>query len=110
MKETMNYKDLKAELLADPETELAYLKHSFGHFLRRYRIKHGISQRELARILGIHQARICQMENAYYSPSITVMHRITYQLGYGITLSFKERKCEGNFSTTTTTVELKSKA
>ncbi|MGY0063838.1 helix-turn-helix domain-containing protein [Streptomyces sp. LZ34] len=60
--------------------------HTWGTFLKEARRSRGMSQRELARALGVSQARIAQIENGASTPQIDTMAAYITALGGALTL------------------------
>ena len=55
-----------------------------GHRLREERVKAGISQRELARRLGLSASLISQLENGQSRPSVGTLYLIVTELGVSL--------------------------
>lgn len=60
--------------------------HIWGAFLKKARRSRGMSQRALARELGVSQARIAQIENGASTPQIDTMAAYITALGGELTL------------------------
>ncbi|MEE4598926.1 helix-turn-helix transcriptional regulator [Streptomyces sp. DSM 41524] len=60
--------------------------HTWGAFLKRARRSRGMSQRALARELGVSQARIAQIENGASTPQIDTMAAYITALGGELTV------------------------
>jgi transcriptional regulator with XRE-family HTH domain len=60
--------------------------HIWGAFLKKARRSRGMSQRALARALGVSQARIAQIENGASTPQIDTMAAYITALGGELTL------------------------
>lgn len=56
--------------------------------LQQLRISRGISQRELARRIGVRHGTICDMENHKSSPNIDLVIKYALTLGYKLKLDF----------------------
>ena len=56
--------------------------------LQQLRISRGISQRELARRIGVRHGTISDMENFKYSPNIELVIKYALTLGYKLKLDF----------------------
>ena len=56
------YEDIKAELLKDPEVRRAYEELEPAYQLTRLRIEQGLTQAELAEMIGTTQSSIARME------------------------------------------------
>ena len=69
----------EAAIQADPEALDA-----IGHRLREERVKVGISQRELARRLGLSASLISQLESGQSRPSVGTLYSIVTELGVSL--------------------------
>jgi ribosome-binding protein aMBF1 (putative translation factor) len=71
--------------LADPEIrrehERTALAHAVAMRVIGYRIDHGLSQTELARMLGMHQPAIARLEAGDHEPSLATLSRLARTLG-----------------------------
>lgn len=55
--------------------------------LRYIRIERGLSQREVADIIGVRKGTICDMENFKYMPRIDLIFKYASALGYKLELT-----------------------
>jgi len=71
--------------LADPEIRREHERTAFAHAVALrvigYRIDHGLSQTELARLLGMHQPAIARLEAGDHEPSLATLSRLARALG-----------------------------
>lgn len=88
----MNKKQIEQEellLKKLPEyTAVEYLADSFASAicfaLKDKRKEIGLSQEEVAKITGIRQPKICNLERFYHIPTLTTVGKYLYALGYTI--------------------------
>lgn len=55
--------------------------------LRHIRVKRGLSQREIADIIGVRKGTICDMENFKYMPRMDLVFKYASALGYKVELT-----------------------
>jgi DNA-binding XRE family transcriptional regulator len=76
---------LAEEQLADPEFRAQWQRlapaREFASTLLRYRAAHGLSQRALAKRLGVSQPRIVKLESGEHNPEIDTIINAARQLG-----------------------------
>ena len=76
---------IAAAELADPEIrgehERTALAHAVAMRIIGYRIDHGLSQSELARMLRMHQPAIARLEAGDHEPSLATLSRLARTLG-----------------------------
>ena len=78
----------RKELLARIRSEDAV-----GRKIYELRTKAGLSQRELAKLVGTTASVICRLEDAEYrGHSLAMLHRIALALGKELQISFVSRK------------------
>lgn len=65
---------------------------SLGAALQRIRESAGISRETLQMRSGIHRNTIARYENGEANPNLKTLIMLTNAMGYGVTVSFKERK------------------
>jgi len=60
--------------------------------IKKLRVTQGLSQLELANIVGVSQSRIAQIESGVGTKMVSfdVLFHILHELGYGIHVSFKK--------------------
>lgn len=80
-----DWKDLKKELLQDPEVKKGYddleLKFSIIEQILKKRIAKGMSQKQLAEKVGTKQSAIARLENGKANPSLAFLEKISKALG-----------------------------
>lgn len=88
----MRHEDIKKLLLEDEETKAEYNAlepiYEIKRELIRMRIDKGLSQKELAEIIGTKQSAISRLENGNYNPSIEFLSKIAHALGKELHISF----------------------
>jgi ribosome-binding protein aMBF1 (putative translation factor) len=76
---------IAAAELDDPEIRREHdrtaLAHAVAMRVIEYRIDHGLSQTELARMLGMHQPAIARLEAGDHQPSLATLSRLARTLG-----------------------------
>ncbi|MCD4714436.1 MAG: helix-turn-helix transcriptional regulator [Clostridiales bacterium] len=88
----MNHNDFKMTLFEDKELKNEYDKMSPLYELKkeiiRLRIEKGLSQKELADLMGTKQSAISRLENGSYNPSVEFLNRIAHTLGKELHITF----------------------
>ncbi|OJV64958.1 MAG: transcriptional regulator [Clostridiales bacterium 38-18] len=89
----MNHNEIKKLLLDDSEIKSEYDELSPIYELKkeiiRLRIEKGLSQKDLAALMGTKQSAISRLENGSYNPSVEFLNRIAHTLGKKLQISFK---------------------
>jgi ribosome-binding protein aMBF1 (putative translation factor) len=79
------WKDLKKEILSNPEVKKAYdaleLEYALYQAIIDKRIKEGLTQKELAKRMGTKQAAISRFESGNYNPTLSFLKKLTKALG-----------------------------
>jgi len=78
---TIRFKDVKEELLQDPEVREAYEALEPVYQLTRLRILRGLTQKQLAELVGTKQPSIARLESGATEPRISFLRRIAKALG-----------------------------
>lgn len=83
---TVTFEQLLAEEQArDPEFRAEWQRlapaREFSDVLMRYRIDEGLSQREMAKRLGVSQPRVAKLESGEHNPSIDSIINVVSRLG-----------------------------
>ena len=78
---TAPYEEVKARLLADPDTKAAYDALEPAFQIARLRIERGLTQAQLAELVGTKQPSIARLERGDSEPSIAFLRRIAEALG-----------------------------
>lgn len=88
----MNHNEIKKLLLDDSEIKSEYDELSPIYELKkeiiRLRIEKGLSQKDLAALMGTKQSAISRLENGSYNPSVEFLNRIAHTLGKELHISF----------------------
>lgn len=79
-------KDWQAEQLRDPEFVAAANELEPGYQVARLRIKRGLTQAQLAEMVGTRQPSIARLENGSSVPSLSFLDRIATALDARIEL------------------------
>jgi DNA-binding XRE family transcriptional regulator len=89
-KKATNYDEFEAELLEKPEIRKEYEalkpKYDMVRILIKRRSKLGLSQTELARIIGTRQPAISRLEKGDSNTTLSTLFRVTEALGLDISL------------------------
>ncbi|MBI2012214.1 helix-turn-helix transcriptional regulator [Candidatus Daviesbacteria bacterium] len=88
-----NWKELKKELLKNPEVKRLYQEsqpeYEIARALIRARIEQKMTQKELARKMNTTQSVISRVEQAKTSPSISFLKRLAAALNTTLQVQFK---------------------
>ncbi len=88
----MKHEDIKKILLADEETKEEYDALEPAYTLTRdiihLRLEQGLTQKELAEIVGTKQSAISRLENGSYNPSVEFLSKVAHALGKELHISF----------------------
>lgn len=88
----MNHNEIKKLLLDDSEIKSEYDELSPIYELKkeiiRLRIEKGLSQKDLAALMGTKQSAISRLENGSYNPSVEFLNKIAHTLGKELHISF----------------------
>jgi len=88
----MNHNEMKKVLLNDPDIKTEYDEMSPIYDLKkeiiRFRIEKGLSQKELASLMGTKQSAISRLENGSSNPTVDFLNRIAHILGKELHISF----------------------
>ena len=80
------FKDWQAGQLQDPEFVAAANALEPGYQIARLRIQRGLTQTQLAEMVGTHQPSIARLENGSSVPSLSYLERIAKALDARIEL------------------------
>lgn len=77
--------ELRAEHLKDPEFRQRWARTALARAIAlrivAYRVKHGLSQAQLAKKLGMKQPAVARLEAGEHNPSMETMYRLSQALG-----------------------------
>jgi len=82
------FKDWEAEQLKDPEFVDALKELEPGYQIARLRIQRGLTQAQLAELVGTKQPAIARLESGQGTPSIAFLRRLACALGAKLELRF----------------------
>ena len=85
------FKDWQAEQLQDHEFVAAASELEPGYQIARLRIQRGLTQAQLAEMVGTRQPSIARLENGTSVPSLSFLNRIAKALNARIELNFVPR-------------------
>jgi transcriptional regulator with XRE-family HTH domain len=78
----VRFEDLKAELLSDPEVRAEYEALEPAYQVARLRILRGLTQAELADMVGTKQPSIARLESGTKEPTMAFLRKVADALGY----------------------------
>lgn len=81
-------KDWQAKQKKDPEYVAAINELEPGYQITRLRIQHGMTQAQLAEMVGVQEATIARLESGSRIPSLSLLRRIAAALGTRLELRF----------------------
>lgn len=85
---TIPFEQVKAELLANPEVRAAYDALEPAYQIARLRIEAGLTQAQLAELVGTKQPSIARLERGQTQPSFEFLSRIATALGMRLEVHF----------------------
>jgi len=80
--------EIKERLMQSPEFQAEYKASEPAYQLARLRIQQGLTQKDLADLLGTHQSSIARFESGSRGPNWEFMQQIADALGFRIELHF----------------------
>ena len=81
MTEYTRYENWRAEQAKDPEVQVALEELEHAYLVARLRIERGLTQQQLADILGTRQASIARLESGRTQPRLGFLRRVIKALG-----------------------------
>lgn len=85
---TIPYEEVRAELLADPEVKAAYDALEPAFQIARLRIERGLTQAQLAELVGTKQPSIARLERGASQPSLAFLRKLAAALGMQVEINF----------------------
>jgi len=85
---TVRFEELEAEWLRDPEFRAEYDRLEPAYQLARLRIAHGLTQAQLADLVGTRQPSIARFESGKTEPRLSFLRRVAKALGYRLETHF----------------------
>ncbi len=90
-----NYKQLRTKLLKNKETKQTYEKlgpqFALIEMIIKKRVEKGITQKELAQIIGTKQSSVSRLESGVYNPSFSFLKKIASALDTQLRVSLVEK-------------------
>jgi transcriptional regulator with XRE-family HTH domain len=86
---TIPFEEVKERLLRDPETRQAYEDLEPAYQIARLRIMRGLTQQELADLVGTKQPSIARLESGNSTPSLSFLNRLAEALGASLTVKIE---------------------
>lgn len=91
LKIMIEYKKIKNKILRDREIKKEYDKLDFEFALIKKiieeRIKKGVTQKELAEIMGTKQSAISRLESGSYNPTLSFINKISKALDFELKIN-----------------------
>ncbi|MZQ98912.1 MAG: helix-turn-helix domain-containing protein [Acidaminobacter sp.] len=88
----MDHNKIKKILFNDDELKNEYNELSPIYELKkeiiRLRLEKGLSQRDLADLIGTKQSAISRLENGSYNPTVEFLNRVAHSLGKELHITF----------------------
>jgi DNA-binding XRE family transcriptional regulator len=89
----MNHKEAKKILLSNPEVKKEYdaleLEYAVKDALIKLRAEKGLTQRDLAALIGAKQSAIARLESGRYNPSVKLLGKIAKATGKKLSIRFE---------------------
>jgi transcriptional regulator with XRE-family HTH domain len=76
----MQFEEVKAQLLEDPEVKQAYESLETAYQIARLRIARGLTQAQLAEMVGTKQPSIARLESGASEPSVAFLRKVAAAL------------------------------
>ena len=89
---TIPYKVIKEEALRDPEVKAAYDALEPAYQVARLRILRGLTQEELAQLVGTKQPSIARLESGKDVPRLDFLQRVVEALGGKLTILIEAKE------------------
>ena len=91
---TVPYEIIRAEILADPEVRKAYDALETAYQLTCLRIEKGLTQEQLADLLGTKQPSIARIESGKSLPSLSFLKRVVEALDGRLVITIQSRTAQ----------------
>lgn len=83
---TVLWDDVREELLSDPEVRKAYDDLEPAYQVARLRLRRGLTQKQLADLVGTKQPSIARLESGQVAPRLSFLKRVVEALGGTLTV------------------------
>jgi len=91
--EAVSADDLHEQAMQDPEYRREYERTQVANDVAikviGYRVRHGLSQAQLARLIGMRQPHVARLESGDHEPSVATLARLADALGLDFSLDIK---------------------
>jgi transcriptional regulator with XRE-family HTH domain len=77
----VRFEDWEAEQMQDPEFQAAVEELEPAYQVARLRIRRGLTQKQLAKLVGTHQSSIARLESGNTQPRLSFLRRVVNALG-----------------------------
>jgi DNA-binding XRE family transcriptional regulator len=84
----LTFEEVKAQLLKDPEVQRAYDELEPAYQIARLRIARGLTQAQLAKLVGTKQPSIARIESGASQPSVAFLQKVAAALGARLEVRF----------------------
>jgi transcriptional regulator with XRE-family HTH domain len=81
MRKLIDFEEWKAEQMKDPEFRAAYEELEPAYQIARLRILRGLTQEQLANLVGTQQPSIARLESGAQEPSLAFLRKVAAALG-----------------------------
>jgi len=88
---TVPYAEIKERLLQDPEVRAAYDELEPAYQVTRLRILRGLTQKQLAELVGTRQPSIARLESGKSAPNLAFLRRVVEALGGRLTVRIEAK-------------------
>jgi len=89
MSKSVRYEDWLEKQMQDPEFRAAYEEFDPAHQIARLRIMRGLTQEQLASLVGTRQPNIARLESGRTAPSLPFLRRVVEALGGELEIKIK---------------------
>jgi DNA-binding XRE family transcriptional regulator len=93
VKASIPFEDVEQELLNDPETRKAYDALETAYQVACLRIERGLTQRQLADLVGTKQPSIARLESGRAAPNLVFLGRVVAALGGRVVVKIEGASC-----------------
>ena len=88
---TVPFEEIEAEALRDPEVRKAYEALEPAYQVARLRTMRGLTQKQLAALVGTTQSSIARLESGKEPPRLSFLQRVVEALGGQLTVKIEPR-------------------
>lgn len=92
MGKNVRFKDWKAKILQDPLFQEEAKKYELAYRIAQLRVKRGLTQSELAKIVGTKQSSIARFESGDNQPRVSFLRRVVEALGGSLDIKIIDNK------------------